>query len=91
MLHLLQVTPFSLQCELSRMPQICRILKWVCSFLIAAAIANLTAPISFPWALWMIAIAALLFYVVGQKTDDWQLQVIATGLVFGAVQWYYGG
>jgi hypothetical protein len=70
-------------------PKICRILKWVCAFVVAAAIATLISPL--PLGLWLIVFSAAISYLVGKSNDDWQLQMIAAGLIFGAVKWHYGG
>ncbi|MFK0731377.1 MAG: hypothetical protein ACFKPT_02800 [Gloeotrichia echinulata GP01] len=71
------------------MSQISRILKWTCAFAIAAAVAQLLSLL--PWSFWVVGIVAAIAYSVGFKQDDWQLQIIASGLIFGLLKCFYGG
>lgn len=71
------------------MSQICRLLIWICGFVIASAIAQLISLL--PWSALIIGVAATVTYSQGKSNGDMLLQVIATGLAFGWLKCFFLG
>lgn len=71
------------------MSQICRLLIWMCGFVIASASAQLISLL--PWSALVIGVAATIIYSQGKSNGDMLLQVIATGLAFGWLKCFFLG
>jgi H+/gluconate symporter-like permease len=61
----------------------------MCAFLISVAIAQVIS--LFNWSGLILAIAATIIYLVGQKEKSIQLQVISIGLILGWAKCYFVG
>jgi hypothetical protein len=71
------------------MSQICRLLIWICAFLIASAIAQLISLL--PWSLLVLGVGATAAYSKGKTDNSMLLQVIAVGLAFGWMKCSFAG
>jgi 4-hydroxybenzoate polyprenyltransferase len=71
------------------MSEICRLLIWICGFVIASAIAQLISLL--PWSALVIGVATTVTYSQGKSKNSMLLQVIAVGLAFGWVKCYFLG
>jgi 4-hydroxybenzoate polyprenyltransferase len=71
------------------MSQICRLLIWICGFVIASAIAQLISLL--PWSVLVVGVATVVTYSQGKADNSMLLQVIAIGLAFGWMKCYFAG
>ncbi|GAX38860.1 hypothetical protein NIES3585_49120 [Nodularia sp. NIES-3585] len=71
------------------MSQICRLLIWMCGFVIASASAQLISLL--PWSALVIGVAATIIYSQGKNSNSMLLQVIAIGLGFGWMKCFFLG
>ncbi len=71
------------------MSQICRLLIWICGFVIASAIAQLISLL--PWSILVVGVGVVATYSKGKADNSMLLQVIAIGLVFGWIKCYFAG
>jgi hypothetical protein len=71
------------------MSQICKLLIWMCGFIIASAVAQLISLL--PWNVLVVGVAAIITYYQGKNSNSMLLQVIAVGLVFGWSKCYFVG
>jgi hypothetical protein len=71
------------------MSQICRLLIWICAFLIASAAAQLISLL--PWSILVVGVGVVVTYCKGKADNSMLLQVIAIGLVFGWMKCYFAG
>ncbi|YAF99209.1 MAG: hypothetical protein AB3A66_27445 (plasmid) [Nodularia sp. CChRGM 3473] len=71
------------------MSEICRLLIWICGFVIASAIAQLISLL--PWSALVIGVSATIIYSQGKNSNSMLLQVIAVGLAFGWGKCYFLG
>lgn len=71
------------------MSQICRLLIWICAFLIASAVAQLISLL--PWSILVVVVGVIVTYSQGKTDNSMLLQVIAVGLAFGWMKCYFAG
>jgi hypothetical protein len=71
------------------MSQICKILIWMCSFLVASAVAQLISLL--PWSFLVVGVSAVIIYSQGKNSNSMLLQIIAVGLAFGWGKCYFLG
>ncbi|MCC5616361.1 hypothetical protein LC605_15040 [Nostoc sp. CHAB 5836] len=71
------------------MSQICKVLQWMCAFILCSAIAQLITLL--PWSQVIIGISAVVIYSYGQQQNLIVLQVASVGLVFGWFKCFFGG
>ncbi len=71
------------------MSQICKLLIWMCGFIIASAIAQLISLL--PWSFLVVGISAVITYSQGKNSNSMLLQIIAIGLAFGWGRCYFLG
>ncbi|MBD2491948.1 hypothetical protein [Aulosira sp. FACHB-615] len=71
------------------MSEVCKLLTWICGFIIASAIAQLISLL--PWSFLVIGVAAVITYWQGKTSDSKLLQVVAIGLAFGWCKCYFAG
>ena len=71
------------------MSQVCRVLQWMCGFVIAIAIAQLLTLL--PWSQVTVGIPAVVLYSYGHQTDSKELQITAAGLAFGWAKCFFAG
>lgn len=71
------------------MSQFCRVLQWMCAFLIAIAIAQLLTLL--PWSQFTVGLPAIVLYTYGHQSDSKEFQLAATGLVFGWFKCFFAG
>lgn len=70
------------------MSQICKVLRWMCAFIISFASAQVVALL--PWSSLVVGVAATIAYMIGQKDSSILMQVIAIGLVSGWAKCFIG-
>lgn len=63
------------------MSQICRLLIWMCGFIIASAVAQLISLL--PYNALVVGVAVVITYSQGKNSNSMLLQIIAIGLAFG--------
>ena len=71
------------------MSELCKILQWMCGFIISTAIAQLLTLL--PWSQIIVGIPAAAIYTYGHQTNSKSFQIIAIGLAFGWFKCFYGG
>ncbi|MCC5618467.1 hypothetical protein LC605_25950 [Nostoc sp. CHAB 5836] len=71
------------------MSQVCKLLIWMCSFLVASATAQLISLL--PWSFLVIGVTTVVTYTKGKTDNEMLLQVIAVGLTFGWTKCYFLG
>ncbi|BAZ33768.1 hypothetical protein NIES4074_62820 (plasmid) [Cylindrospermum sp. NIES-4074] len=71
------------------MSQICKLLIWICAFVIAMAVAQLISLL--PWSSVVVGVGAFITYSIGKADNAMLLQVIAAGLAFGWIKCFLVG
>ncbi|MEH2146407.1 hypothetical protein [Nostoc sp.] len=71
------------------MSQVCKLLIWICGFLIASAAAQLISLL--PWSFLVVGVASMITYTKGKTDNSMLLQIIAVGLTFGWCKCYLIG
>ncbi|HYW17697.1 MAG TPA: hypothetical protein VE956_00035 [Nodularia sp. (in: cyanobacteria)] len=71
------------------MSQVCKLLQWMCGFVLCTAIAQLLSLL--PWSQVIIGIAATVLYTYGQQSNLMVLQVASIGLAFGWAKCFFAG
>ncbi len=66
------------------MSQICKILIWMCSFLVASAVAQLISLL--PWSFLVVGVSAVIIYSQGKNSNSMLLQVIGSISLFEVAQ-----
>jgi hypothetical protein len=63
------------------MSLLCRLLIWMCGFIIASAVAQLISLL--PYNALVVGVGVVITYSQGKNSNSMLLQIIATGLAFG--------
>lgn len=71
------------------MSQVCKVLQWICAFILCTAIAQLISLL--PWSQVIIGITTSVIYTYGHQQNLMVLQVASVGLVFGWFKCFFAG
>ncbi|MCC5666978.1 hypothetical protein LC653_24575 [Nostoc sp. CHAB 5784] len=63
------------------MSLLCRLLIWMCGFIIASAVAQLISLL--PYNTLVVGVGVVITYSQGKNSNSMLLQIIAIGLAFG--------
>ena len=71
------------------MSLLCRLLIWMCGFIIASTTAQLISLL--PWNALVVGVAVVITYSQGKSNNSMLLQIIAIGLAFGWGKCFFVG
>ncbi|WP_375515740.1 hypothetical protein [uncultured Nostoc sp.] len=71
------------------MSQVCKLLIWICGFLIASAATQLISLLL--WSFLVVGVASVITYTKGKADNSMLLQIISVGLTFGWCKCYFIG